>query len=73
MRLRGHWAARLSLGGKAHDLKQHLRARERGDSSRVERWGDFDHIAAYTAALELAVIALVTLFLMNLFHPRKDH
>jgi len=38
-----------------------------------QEYQNFDHIAAYTAALELAVIALVTLFLMNLFHPRKDH
>jgi sulfate/thiosulfate transport system permease protein len=37
-----------------------------------QEYQNFDHIAAYTAALELAVIALVTLFLMNLFHPRKD-
>jgi sulfate transport system permease protein len=38
-----------------------------------QEYQNFDHVAAYTAALELAVIALVTLFLMNLFHPRKDH
>jgi sulfate/thiosulfate transport system permease protein len=38
-----------------------------------QEYQNFDHTAAYTAALELAVIALVTLFLMNLFHPRKDH
>jgi sulfate transport system permease protein len=37
-----------------------------------QEYQNFNHIAAYTAALELAVIALVTLFLMNLFHPRKD-
>jgi sulfate/thiosulfate transport system permease protein len=37
-----------------------------------QEYQNFDHTAAYTAALELAVIALVTLFLMNLFHPRKD-
>jgi sulfate/thiosulfate transport system permease protein len=37
-----------------------------------QEYQNFDHIAAYTAALELAVIALVTLFLMNLFHARKD-
>jgi sulfate/thiosulfate transport system permease protein len=37
-----------------------------------QEYQNFDHVAAYTAALELAVIALVTLFLMNLFHPRKD-
>ena len=37
-----------------------------------QEYQNFDHIAAYTAALELAVIALVTLFLMNLLHPRKD-
>jgi sulfate/thiosulfate transport system permease protein len=38
-----------------------------------QEYQNFDHVAAYTAALELAVIALVTLFLMNLLHPRKDH
>ena len=38
-----------------------------------QEYQNFDHVAAYTAALELAVIALATLFLMNLFHPRKDH
>jgi sulfate/thiosulfate transport system permease protein len=38
-----------------------------------QEYANFDHIGAYTAAFELAVIALVTLFLMNLIHPRKDH
>jgi sulfate/thiosulfate transport system permease protein len=37
-----------------------------------QEYQNFNHAAAYTAALELAVIALVTLFLMNLLHPRKD-
>jgi sulfate transport system permease protein len=37
-----------------------------------QEYQNFDHVAAYTAALELAVIALVTLLLMNLLHPRKD-
>jgi sulfate transport system permease protein len=37
-----------------------------------QEYANFDHIGAYTAALELAVIALITLFLMNLIHPRKD-
>jgi len=38
-----------------------------------QQYENFDHTGAYTAALELAVIAIVTLFLMNLLHPRKDH
>jgi sulfate transport system permease protein len=38
-----------------------------------QQYENFDHAGAYTAALELAVIAIVTLFLMNLLHPRKDH
>ena len=38
-----------------------------------QEYANFDHTAAYAAALELAVIALITLFLMNLIHPRKDH
>ncbi len=38
-----------------------------------QEYANFDHVGAYTAALELAVIALITLFLMNLIHPRKDH
>jgi sulfate/thiosulfate transport system permease protein len=37
-----------------------------------QEYENFDHVGAYTAALELAVIAIVTLFLMNLLHPRKD-
>jgi sulfate/thiosulfate transport system permease protein len=40
---------------------------------RVQQsYENFDHTGAYAAALELAVIALATLFLMNLLHPRKD-
>jgi sulfate/thiosulfate transport system permease protein len=40
---------------------------------RVQQsYENFDHTGAYAAALELAVIALATLFLMNLIHPRKD-
>jgi sulfate transport system permease protein len=40
---------------------------------RVQQsYENFDHTGAYAAALELAAIALVTLFLMNLIHPRKD-
>jgi sulfate transport system permease protein len=38
-----------------------------------QQYENFDHVGAYTAALELAAIAIVTLFLMNLLHPRKDH
>jgi sulfate/thiosulfate transport system permease protein len=38
-----------------------------------QEYANFDHTAAYAAALELAAIALITLFLMNLIHPRKDH
>lgn len=39
---------------------------------RVQQsYENFDHTAAYAAALELAVIALATLFIMNLLHPRK--
>jgi sulfate transport system permease protein len=37
-----------------------------------QSYENFDHSGAYAAALELAVIALATLFLMNLLHPRKD-
>ena len=37
-----------------------------------QSYENFDHTGAYAAALELAVIALATLFLMNLLHPRKD-
>jgi sulfate/thiosulfate transport system permease protein len=40
---------------------------------RVQQsYENFDHTAAYAAALELAAIALATLFLMNLIHRRKD-
>jgi sulfate transport system permease protein len=40
---------------------------------RVQQsYENFDHTGAYAAALELAAIALATLFLMNLIHPRKD-
>jgi ABC-type sulfate transport system permease subunit len=38
-----------------------------------QQYENFDHVGAYTAALELAAIAIVTLFLMNLLHPRKDY
>ena len=40
---------------------------------RVEsEYQNFDHTGAYSAGLELALIALFTLFVMNLIKPRKE-
>jgi sulfate transport system permease protein len=40
---------------------------------RVEsEYQNFDRVGAYSAGLELALIALFTLFVMNLIKPRKE-
>ena len=61
----GEYGAVAVVGGRVIGQTQTL-------TLRVEQsYENFDKAAAYTAALELAVIALLTLFVMNLLNPRR--
>jgi sulfate transport system permease protein len=62
----GEYGAVAIVSGKVIGQTQTLTLRVH------QSYENFDHTGAYAAALELAVIALATLFLMNLLHPRKD-
>jgi sulfate transport system permease protein len=62
----GEYGAVAIVSGKVLGQTQTLTLRVQ------QSYENFDHTGAYAAALELAVIALATLFLMNLLHPRKD-
>ena len=62
----GEYGAVAIVSGKVVGQTQTLTLRVQ------QSYENFDHTGAYAAALELAVIALATLFLMNLLHPRKD-
>jgi sulfate transport system permease protein len=62
----GEYGAVAVVSGKVIGQTQTLTLRVQ------QSYENFDHTGAYAAALELAVIALATLFLMNLLHPRKD-
>ena len=62
----GEYGAVAIVSGKVVGQTQTLTLRVQ------QSYENFDHSGAYAAALELAVIALATLFLMNLLHPRKD-
>jgi sulfate/thiosulfate transport system permease protein len=62
----GEYGAVAVVSGKVIGQTQTLTLRVQ------QSYENFDHTAAYAAAVELAVIALATLFLMNLLHPRKD-
>jgi sulfate transport system permease protein len=62
----GEYGAVAIVSGKVVGQTQTLTLRVQ------QSYENFDHTGAYAAALELAVIALATLFLMNLLHPRTD-
>jgi sulfate transport system permease protein len=62
----GEYGAVAIVSGKVIGQTQTLTLRVH------QSYENFDHTGAYAAALELAVIALATLVLMNLLHPRKD-
>ena len=62
----GEYGAVAIVSGKVVGQTQTLTLRVQ------QSYENFDRTGAYAAALELAVIALATLFLMNLLHPRKD-
>jgi sulfate/thiosulfate transport system permease protein len=61
----GEFGAVAVVGGRVIGQTQTL-------TLRVESsYENFDKVSAYTAALELAFIALATLFLMNVLNPRR--
>jgi sulfate transport system permease protein len=62
----GEYGAVAIVSGKVVGQTQTLTLRVQ------QSYENFDHTGAYAAALELAAIALATLFLINLLHPRKD-